>query len=270
MAIPISYVDNYSAALNRATSTARTAAFDALQKIDYSADIADIRDASIAVLETACAASAQVSATVANEFYNAVRVLETGERIAAIVDTGRKPEATAEAVRAFVQLLVDGASPEDFIARCVDRVDYETRKAANMNMAANAKRDKRKPKFARVPTGSETCAWCLLLASFGFRYNNMDVASHSHEDCDCRVIPSWSDDAAINGYEDTLKGYEELYAQAEHLRTHPKEQPDDLRMRIASAKNKHLADQSAGKTTAKWSAMNELAIIARYIRPGLH
>lgn len=43
--------------------------------------------------------------------------------------------------------------------------------------------------------------------------------------------------------------------------------PEDLRLRIASARNKHIADYKAGRTRNKWTTMNELTIIARYMFP---
>lgn len=47
--------------------------------------------------------------------------------------------------------------------------------------------------YARVPTGSETCAFCLMLASRGFAYATAQGAgelSKFHGDCDCTIIAS--------------------------------------------------------------------------------
>lgn len=44
-------------------------------------------------------------------------------------------------------------------------------------------RDYRKPKYARVPSGAETCAWCWSLAGLGFQYKSAESASHSHANC---------------------------------------------------------------------------------------
>lgn len=63
-------------------------------------------------------------------------------------------------------------------------------------------------RFARVPQGSHTCAWCLMLASRGFAYRS---ASHAgrfakfHGDCDCQIV---MDDGRIpEGYDpDSLYG----------------------------------------------------------------
>lgn len=46
--------------------------------------------------------------------------------------------------------------------------------------------------FARVPTGPETCAWCLMLASRGFAFHSETAAkpmTQSHYGtCDCEVV----------------------------------------------------------------------------------
>src|SRR5699024_3663886 len=45
--------------------------------------------------------------------------------------------------------------------------------------------------FARVPTGAETCEFCLMLASRGFVYKTSSSAGELakfHGDCDCAIV----------------------------------------------------------------------------------
>src|SRR5699024_8466088 len=45
--------------------------------------------------------------------------------------------------------------------------------------------------YARVPTGSDTCAFCIMLASRGFVYSAAKSAgelSKFHGDCDCAIV----------------------------------------------------------------------------------
>lgn len=54
--------------------------------------------------------------------------------------------------------------------------------------------------FARVPTGTETCTFCLMLASRGAVYHTRKTAGewrHFHRGCDCKVVPSFEDDGTI-------------------------------------------------------------------------
>ena len=127
------------------------------------------------------------------------REYELGEAMGATYDSGRDPKATEGAVRAFAQKLVKG-NVDAFVSACLDRADYEIKVAAAQTCLNNAKRDRRKPRFARVPNGTETCDFCLMLASRGFVYHTEAAASHTHASCDCRVIPSW-DSYEVEGYD---------------------------------------------------------------------
>ena len=203
MQIPRSYIENYSNALNVVSEQARKKLADALSAIDYTADVATIRNAVIAVMQPACGAATQVAARLAAEFYDGLRdwfgVMDDFE---AEPESLREPAATSGAVRAFVQDLVDGRPLHDFVGKCVDRIDYETRRAANECVAYNAKKDPKKPKWARIPAGAETCMWCIMLASRGFTYQSAETASHAHANCDCRIVPSWDKNSpAVEGYD---------------------------------------------------------------------
>lgn len=228
MQIPRSYIENYSNSLNQISATARESLSKALMQLNYDADIADIRNAVIAVMQTACGASTDLSARLAADFYDGLR-LQFGidDSYQAEVDSGRVPEATDGAVRAFVQDLVDDKPIEQFVGKCVDRLDYETRKAANECIATNAKNDPKKPRWARVPTGVETCQFCIMLASRGFVYHSEETASHAHAHCDCRVIPSWDKSPTAQGYDPDL-----YYDMWRHPEKYENAQPDSSTIKI--------------------------------------
>ena len=202
MQIPRSYVENYSKALNVVSDRARATLVDALSQIDYSADVATIREAVIAIMQPACGASSTMAARLAADFYDGLRArfgINDGYR--AEVDAQREPEATEGAVRAFAHELDDSIpNVSAFQQLCVDRIDYETRLAANKCVEFNAKRDPKKPRWARIPTGVETCEFCIMLASRGFVYHSEETASHAHAHCDCRITPSWDKSPEAQGY----------------------------------------------------------------------
>lgn len=81
--------------------------------------------------------------------------------------------------------------------------------------------DPARPRWARVPVGRTTCAFCLLLASRGFEYTSASAAGAEvkfHAGCDCAVVPSWGKTPlAVEGY-DPDKLYE-LYEAAQRGRT---------------------------------------------------
>lgn len=246
MQIPRSYIENYSKALNTVSERARAALTDALARIDYTADPASVREAVIAVMQPACGASSEVAARIAADFYDGLRAefgIDDGYRAEA--SSLRDPDATSGAVRAFIQDLVDGRPVEQFVGRCVARIDYETRRAANMCMASNARRDPRKPMWARVPMGAETCPWCLMLASKGFAYHSEAAADHNHAGCDCEVVPSWDKSPEVQGYDEREyydRWQDAIDAEAKAASERKGTSVDDERSRIlgyyaASAKN---------------------------------
>lgn len=203
MEIPRSYVEAYSRSLNLVSKKGVAALADALSRIDYRRDVASVRGDVVAVMQRCCGASSVLAAAMASEFYDGLRErFGVDDGFKAVADPCRDPAATEGAVRAFVQDLVDGKPKERFQAKCLDRLDYETRLAANRCVERNARRDPRRPRYARVPTGAETCRLCIMLASRGFVYRSAELASHSHANCDCRVVPSWDKDTpAVEGYD---------------------------------------------------------------------
>lgn len=78
-------------------------------------------------------------------------------------------------------------------------------------IARNATLDPARPRYARVPTGANTCAFCEMVASRGFVYASEKHAQRRgrgqledkyHDDCGCQVVPSWdAEQAHIEGYD---------------------------------------------------------------------
>jgi len=94
-------------------------------------------------------------------------------------------------------------------------MDQAIKRGYRNTIMANAER------WARVPTGSYTCPWCVMLASRGFAYRSEDAAaSANHNFCDCVMIPApVSGEPSIEGY-DPEKLYE-LYERGEGIGERP-------------------------------------------------
>lgn len=197
--IPRAYVDGFTRAINRVSEGARKGLADALASIDMSQDVATVREQVIAAMQIWCGGATDQAAVLAAAFYDGLREIELGAPMGAVASSGRNPDATDGAVRAFAQKLVDGR-PDEFVALCLERLDYETKVAANEAVLINGHRDSRRPRYARVPDGAETCDFCLMLASRGFVYQSEAAASHAHSGCDCRTVPSWGT-RGVEGYD---------------------------------------------------------------------
>lgn len=132
--------------------------------------------------------------------YDAVREASAREAMGATAMRGYEQDATEGAIKAFVQDIVDGKPVEKLNRSVLDRVDYEMKRACNVSVAENAARDPLRPRYARVPSGAETCSFCLMLASRGFVYTSREAASHAHAGCDCRVVPGFPG-MEVEGYD---------------------------------------------------------------------
>ena len=100
---------------------------------------------------------------------------------------------------------VNGGDYDAFERLVLSRVGYEIKRAAGTMMMENAARDPLSPRFARVPSGGETCKFCLMLAGRGFVCHSKKTAGefgHYHDNCDCRIVASW-DKNGVEGYDPT-------------------------------------------------------------------
>ena len=97
--------------------------------------------------------------------------------------------------------LADG-NVEKFKSDVADVTKYYVKRAAQENMIKNC--DKAEVRYARVPTGFETCSFCFMLASRGFEYRDEMTAGSLHKfhkDCDCIVVPGARGRTKIDGYD---------------------------------------------------------------------
>lgn len=82
-------------------------------------------------------------------------------------------------------------SEQDFINLASQFVNH----TARMVVERNADSDPSQPRYARVPSGRVTCAFCIMLASRGWEYKSEESAGGGdhryHPHCDCMIIPSW-------------------------------------------------------------------------------
>lgn len=196
MEVPRSYIRNYADAIDDAVVNPLVNELVAvLEAIDYTRPIAEIRDEVIGVMDAYCGSAAELSARVSADYYDGLRERTVGRPLGAYVESGRNPEATDGAVRAFVQKLVGGKPPQTFIDLCAERLRYEAKRAAGTCIQSNALRDELRPRYARVPNGGETCDFCIMLASRGPVYRSAESAGmldHWHANCRCSVVPMWN------------------------------------------------------------------------------
>ncbi len=141
-----------------------------------------------------------------------------GDYYASIGDM--QPETDiVSAIRSQAGSLFEG-DPSQMAAFLEGALDRWVKYAGRSTIVNNVIRDTSNPRWARVPRGAKTCAWCSIIASQGFFYLSKESATHIkgttdayHNNCDCQGVPMWdSMEEIIDGY-DPDRMYDE-YAKA--------------------------------------------------------
>ena len=116
---------------------------------------------------------------------------------AAVTATTYDPKTVDETARYQAKKLVKG-DLRGFARYCGELGRNDVLRSLNETIIANVGRDRKVGvRFARVPTGAETCTFCLMLASRGAVYHTRKTAGefrHFHRRCDCKVVPGFEDD----------------------------------------------------------------------------
>lgn len=146
-----------------------------------------------------------IAATAAAEWYEQTRAQSVGGTYEALTADSFSDEAVQASIRYKAGSLFgdDPSALSGFLAASLQRwVMYSGRQT----IARNAEHDPMHPRYARVPTGARTCAFCGMLASRGFVYYTESSAGGDfhkyHNECDCQVVPEWDGKTShITGYD---------------------------------------------------------------------
>ena len=162
------------------------------------ATVAQKREAAKLIMEGFVQGYDDVAAEFAAQWYDR-RAEQGGARLdQAVTMTTYRPDSVDAVARYQAKKLAKGGDAE-FAKACGEFARDDVFRSLNETISANVGRDKDKGvRFARVPTGFETCTFCLMLASRGAVYHTRKTAGefkHFHRRCDCKVVPSFEDDA---------------------------------------------------------------------------
>ena len=169
-----------------------------------------VRENYMPIVETCSNDAAAVGASA----YDAYRELEVGETINAMPFPSYNEENTAAAVSEFVN---EACQQKDMslLVDCLGRrISTEVMRSYANTHIQNGATDSASPRFARVPSGPNPCAFCRALAGNGFFYRSRESAGGGfrrfHDYCKCQVVPEFSAEAQkleVAGYDP------EVYAQ---------------------------------------------------------
>ena len=166
-------------------------------RANASASVAEKREAAKLIMDGYIQGYDDIAAVFAAEWYDR-RAQKSGVVLdQAITMTTYKPESVDDVARYQAKKLAKGGDAE-FAKACGEYARNDAFRSLNETIIANVGRDRDKgARFARVPTGFETCTFCLMLASRGAVYHTRKSAGewkHFHRGCDCKVVPSFERD----------------------------------------------------------------------------
>ena len=85
--------------------------------------------------------------------------------------------------------------PNTYLSYLNRLISRGVRGGGRSTIVSAVRRDRRGPRYARVPSGVKTCAFCAMLAGRGFVYSSAEAAGGAfnryHAECDCEIVPSW-------------------------------------------------------------------------------
>lgn len=152
----------------------------------------------------------RAASAIAADWFDSVRPASL-DGYRATVDRESAREAVRRAQLRAQHLMADNpTTARDVIATIASEW---VNRAVNRTLWRSAEADPGRPRLARVPRGSKTCAWCLMLASQGAVYATEGAAlAASHSDCDCILTPLWDSSPWPRGYDPSA--LYDVYAKA--------------------------------------------------------
>lgn len=145
----------------------------------------------------------EIGAAVARDFYEDSRDGQGLGTFRTLMAEVRPIEAIAASTRWAVTPFFKSRDTAQTLNNVLLVADRFTKAAGRDTVALNAVRDTSSVRFARVPSGGQTCRFCLMLASRGAEYateKSAGAMNEFHAHCDCQIVPVFSDDDLPEGY----------------------------------------------------------------------
>lgn len=239
-------LDRYRAQLAARQSDARAYLLARLGAEAEGLPVAEARERTIEIMRDCLGVYGDQAQVLSAELFGEVCRAEGIDADAEMLDGLIDDDIMQEKVRYYARAL-DGDEPDwrGYEGSTADLAAYYVHRSALGNVIGNC--DRSGVRYARVPTGRETCGFCFMLASRGFVYKSEEsAAAGSHLHCDCVVVPGVDGETTIEGYDpDELRDrwHECMYALGGD---------GGLRMRFSELSEEDLAKVRGSTTGEKW------------------
>lgn len=164
---------------------------------EWDGDVASAREAAQRIMASQVAEHDRRAAALAAEWYDA-QGREAGSRLDRAVTAVTYTKHDVDNLARYQATKLAGDTPDvaEFARMCGEFAANDAMRSLNGTILRNAKRDRAKGvRFARVTSGRNTCAFCLMLAGRGAVYHTRKTAGefdHWHRHCTCKVVPCFS------------------------------------------------------------------------------
>lgn len=170
------------------------------------------RDALLEAVPALVREYGEMAAVVAAEWYEEIRAAQVAGSYTARLGDVIPDVAPISSVRYAARHLFT-EEPESALKVLSGAVQRHVLYSSRDTVARNVRLDPARPRFARIPTGPTTCAWCDMMASRGFVYYTEAAAGDKggdrpgfgddfHDDCDCQVVASFDrEQHHLEGYD---------------------------------------------------------------------
>lgn len=166
--------------------------------------VAELRNEAIDAIDSALYAFGDQASELALDLFEEIVVDGYGLDAETIIEDVIDPEMIDGGVRYSARQLVEGDT-EAFTRDVADLTRYYIKRSAMETMERNCHRNDLR--YARVPNGRETCAFCFMLSSRGFVYRSDQTAGSTHayhDNCECVIVPGFEGlpaDVQVEGYD---------------------------------------------------------------------
>ena len=166
--------------------------------------VSSVRDATISALQDSIGIYGDEAQALAGQLFDEVCAAEGINATSSIYDDLIDMDMVAGKVRWLCRKVVEGDT-KGYVEKVGVLADFYTKRCNYMAQMRNC--HGANMRYARIPTGQETCDWCLMLASRGFVYYTEDSAkAGNHQNCDCLCVPSrggssFDDATQVEGYD---------------------------------------------------------------------
>lgn len=180
--ISLGDINYYRATLSDIAAQASQYVRDAIQQLGSGSGVTAMREAAIEALQESVGIHGEMAQALAGQLFDEVCALEgigpyDFELADDIIDLGMLEEK----VRWFARYIVEHGGGDRFMDDCGVLADFYAKRCNYEAMIRNCYRNH--VRYARVPTGTETCDFCMMLASRGFVYYDQaraEEGSHIH------------------------------------------------------------------------------------------